>query len=689
MHFSVPSTMQMQAADCGAASLKMILDYYKCFYTLEEVRQFIGVGKDGSTIGDIRAASAKLGLNLSASQVGINDLHRLTEPCILWWDHVHFVVYEGFKGKFEHINDPAIGKRTLSIDEFLAAWTGVAITIDDRSGLKEHRSENIASSSDLLRFLVGPDAVPILSGLALNILSVIPTIILAQFTSYFTDQVLIHHQLDEAKSLLWSFLALTGIIALLSTSSYYILSSTTYRLSVNRSLILFKFLTSLPVSWHNSRSPQELSSRVTLPSTMVTTLSYSFAASLGSFSKALIILVFVFLINVSLGLCFAFIFVIVIIVNLLINNQTSDSNQSISVENGKQQSTSLITLSKLEQIRSVGGETEQYSTWAGYYTNYTNSNQKVSTSQSFSYLSSFSGTYLFTTLMIIVAPILIIKNVLSISDFIGLQFLVGYLSSGVSVVPTILTQYQQITSPFTRLQDALECRTITPYSFDDLFSSTISSSPLIKTTVYPTSIHFQNVSYDFDKSSQINDLCCDIDCTKLTCISSTLASKSTLFLKLLSGIYSPSTGEITIASSSIPTKVKFGDICYLYGDPVLIDIDFKSNLSFLNSAFTNVDMIHALQSADLFQYIKKLPRGLQNYLPNHGNGLSELNKRKIILARIFLQKQVFFAVDELLDFLPSESVELFLNSLRKESRGGLFVSTNSTNYSLFDKIITL
>ena len=117
----------MQAADCGAASLKMLLDSKSIHYTLEEIRLATGIGRDGSTIGDIRRAADSLGFPLVAERIDKDDIQQQAPPFILWWNSNHFVVYEGQKRSKFFINDPALGRRELERDDFFQGFTGVII----------------------------------------------------------------------------------------------------------------------------------------------------------------------------------------------------------------------------------------------------------------------------------------------------------------------------------------------------------------------------------------------------------------------------------------------------------------------------------------------------------------------------------------------------------------------------------
>jgi ABC-type bacteriocin/lantibiotic exporter with double-glycine peptidase domain len=686
----------MEAADCGAASLKMLLDYHDSFYTLEEVRSLIGTGNDGSTIGDIREGAKKLGLILEAKEIDIATLHKSSIPCILWWDHVHFVVYEGLKGSKESINDPAIGRRSLIQSEFLAAWTGVAIIATDFSSLEHHKSETIASNNQILNFILGKATIPVILGLLLNILGIIPDIILSQLTSYFTEYVLISNQISLAKSLLWSFFALTGVSALLTTAGYYLTSRATYVTGINSSLAFLKLILKLPAQWHSGRNPQEIASRVLLPSQMLTSLTYSLVSSTGTIIKSILILIFIFAINPTLGSIYMTLFLLVFSVTLWINNLIKDANQTLSVDNGKQQGVALMTLSSLEKIRVSGEENSRYSTWAGYYTNFVNAQQKISLGQSYSNLASISSTYLCLTILIVFGPILIIKGKITIGNFIGLQFLLGYLSSGISAIPSWLADYQSAVSPITRIRDVFE-------GFTGDKDTMVNSPELVvygddyhdqvrnpRDQQILTKIKFNALSFSYRKGKPLfDDLNLEIDPHKLLCLTGKPGSGLTTFLKLLSGQLTPTTGTIDFYADSVVSERNRNNIRYFNDDPALLDIDIASNISLLKSDYSRDDIINALKSAGLIDYIKLLPKGIYSNLPCHGSGLSNTLLSKLIVSRIIIDQHTFTVIDTFIDQLPQADAVSFLINLKKRAIGCLVVSNTSKYSNYFDDIIQL
>ncbi len=112
-----PTVYQMEATECGAASLTMILGYFGKFMPLEQMRIETGVSRDGCNAKNIMRAGRKFGLEVHGYRKSIEGLMELPVPCIIHWNFNHFVVWEGRKGKRYYINDPAIGRRKLSYQD--------------------------------------------------------------------------------------------------------------------------------------------------------------------------------------------------------------------------------------------------------------------------------------------------------------------------------------------------------------------------------------------------------------------------------------------------------------------------------------------------------------------------------------------------------------------------------------------
>ena len=135
-----PTVIQMDAVECGAASLLIILQHYGRYVPLEQLRTECGVSRDGSNALNIVKTARNYGLTSTGSKVSVEDLTSMEFPAIIWWDFNHYLVLEGFSKKKVFLNDPALGPRTVTYDEFKDSFSGLVITLkkEDTCQLAAH-----------------------------------------------------------------------------------------------------------------------------------------------------------------------------------------------------------------------------------------------------------------------------------------------------------------------------------------------------------------------------------------------------------------------------------------------------------------------------------------------------------------------------------------------------------------------
>lgn len=300
-----PTVLQMEAVECGAASLGMILGYYGRHVPLEELRVACGVTRDGSSAGNLLRAARSYGLEARGYKYEIDELRKLAPPFVIFWKFYHFVVVEGFTTDGAVLNDPAGGRRVCDWEEFDRAYTGVCLTFSP--GPEFTPSNEVPATTSILRRQLagswGGVLFVILAGLAL----VVPNIALPTFTKTFIDEVMV------GKSYGWVFWIAVGIagsialrMALLELQQRAILHLQAKLALANASRMLWHCL-HLPMTFFAQRSPAEVANRVAICDRIAELLSSRLAESAIGVVAALFYLALMarydrFLAAVSLGI---------------------------------------------------------------------------------------------------------------------------------------------------------------------------------------------------------------------------------------------------------------------------------------------------------------------------------------------------------------------------------------------------
>ena len=136
-----PTIYQMEATECGAASLTMVFGYYGKFLPLEQMRIETGVSRDGCNAKNILRAARKFGMEAKGYKKSLEGLLEMEAPCIIHWNFNHFVVWEGVQGKYAYINDPAMGRRKLTMEELDDCYTGVVLAFQPTESFEKSKKK--------------------------------------------------------------------------------------------------------------------------------------------------------------------------------------------------------------------------------------------------------------------------------------------------------------------------------------------------------------------------------------------------------------------------------------------------------------------------------------------------------------------------------------------------------------------
>ena len=256
-----PTILQMEAVECGAASLAMVLAHFGKIVPLEELRLECGVSRDGSKASNVMRAARKYGLVAKGfNYKEVEKLYEVKLPAIMHWNFNHFVVLDGYKGGKVFLNDPASGPRIVSLEDLDGSFSGVVLTFEPGPEFKPGGQKRSMMAA-LQRRLKGNETA---LGFVVwcGLLLVIPGLVVPTFSRFFVDEYLVGQKENLVKPLL-AWMALFMILNMILTwlREYFLLRLET-KLALSTSSRFFNHILRLPVSYFAQRFAGEVGSRL-------------------------------------------------------------------------------------------------------------------------------------------------------------------------------------------------------------------------------------------------------------------------------------------------------------------------------------------------------------------------------------------------------------------------------------------
>jgi ABC-type bacteriocin/lantibiotic exporter with double-glycine peptidase domain len=272
-----PTVFQMEALECGAASLAMVLAYHGLWVPLEKLREACGVSRDGSKASNVLKAARRFGLTAKGFRKEPATLHELPMPSIIHWNFNHFVVLERLDSDYAYINDPSIGRRKVGHDEFDSAFTGVVLAMEPGPEFKPGGCE--PDFFPLLRRRLSNSLWAVVLLVALSMALVVPTILVPTFAKIFVDDVLIKHVEGWFTPLLIG-MAITAVArALMTAFQQSLLLRLQTKLTVTMVSQLIWHVLTLPMEFFTQRHSGDLANRIAASEQIAQLLSNGVAAN--------------------------------------------------------------------------------------------------------------------------------------------------------------------------------------------------------------------------------------------------------------------------------------------------------------------------------------------------------------------------------------------------------------------------
>ncbi|HAZ44186.1 MAG TPA: NHLP family bacteriocin export ABC transporter peptidase/permease/ATPase subunit [Cyanobacteria bacterium UBA11371] len=690
-----PTVLQMEAVECGAAALGIILGYYRLFVPLAELRRECGVSRDGSKASNVLKAARNYGLQAKGFKKELEQLKNLSPPYIAFWNFNHFLVVEGFTKQKVYLNDPASGPRTVSLQEFDEGYTGVVLVMEPGREFKkcDRIPSKFFSLWQRLQGSLGALFYCVVAGFLLTVVGLAVPI----FSQIFVDAILVEQRQDWLRPLLLAMAIASFLQGWLTLLRLRYLRRLKIKLAVGMSSRFLWHILHLPVSFYAQRFAGEISDRTTLNDQVADVLSGKLATTaidaVMVIFYALVMLQYDWILT-AIAISFAAINVFTL---QWISRQRVDANQRLIQEYGKAAGTSIAALQSIETIKASGLESDFFSRWSGYYTKAINSQQELGvTNQIFSVLPTLLSA-LSCMFLLVVGGLRVMDGHLSIGMLIAFQGLMQSFQEPVNNLVNFGSTLQELQANLIRLDDVLN-NPITVGA--DLTNSpppgkiTNYQLPITNYQLLQGYIELRNISFGYSRLEPplIENFNLSIKPGQRVALVGGSGSGKSTIAKLVSGLYQPWTGEILFDGTpreQIPQEILANSVAMVEQEILLFGGSIRDNLTLWDATIPDKNLLQACQDAAIADVIFSMPGGLDGELIEGAANLSGGQRQRLEIARALVNKPSILIMDEATSALDAETEKIIDENLRRRGCTCIIVAHRLSTIRDCDEIIVL
>ena len=679
----VPAILQMEAVECGAASLSMILAYYGRIVPLEEMRIECGVSRDGSKASNILKAARKYGLEAKGFRMEPEELKKVKMPVIIFWNFNHFVVLKAIKRKKVYINDPASGPKVIPYEEFDQSFTGVVLTFKPTENFKKG-GEKPSIIGPLKKRLKGSELAIVYVVIA-GLFLVIPGLIVPTFSKIFIDNILVAGMKGWIKPLVIG-MAATLVVqgALTWLQRYYLLKYET-KLALESSARFFLHVLKLPIDFFFQRQLGEIGNRVQINDKVARLLAQDISVNILN----LIMIIFFAILMYQYDKVLTFVGISIAVINLLIlkfiSNKRVTLNQRLLQERGKLVGTAMSGLQLIESLKSTGSEADFYSSWSGYQAKVLNAQQEMGVSnQILSTIPPFLKT-INNVFILALGGLRVMEGHLSMGMLIAFQGLMGSFITPVNEIMNLGGKLQETFGDLNRLDDVMK------YKRDDTFNEKLKIDKKVKLDGY---LELKNITFGYNKLEKplIENFNLKINPGERVALVGGSGSGKSTVAKLVAGLYKPWDGEIFYDGkklSEYPREVINNSIAMVDQDIFLFYGTVRENITMWDNTISEDVIIDAAKDAVIHDIITDRANGYDGIVDEGGANFSGGQRQRIEIARALVVNPSILILDEATSALDPTTEKLIDDNIRKRGCTCLIIAHRLSTIRDADEIIVL
>ena len=694
---SFPHYRQLDAMDCGPTCLRMIAKYYGRSYTLESLREKSFLTREGVSMLGISEAAESIGFRTQGVRVSLQELEELCPlPCILHWNQRHFVVcYRIRKGRF-YIADPAGGKAVYTREEFRRCWvstqvegtdSGTALLLEPGPAFYEQEDEvaDRKSLSFFFRYLTPyrREAVQLLLGmLAASLLQ----LLLPFLTQSLVDTGIRDSNLPFITLVLVAQLVIFGAKLSVEFIRSWLLLHVNARINIALISDFLAKLTRLPLRFFDTKMVGDLMQRIgdhNRVETFLTGTSLNTLFSLLNFAVFGVVLAYYDLRVLVLFLTGNGLYVAWVSAFMRWRRELDIKRFA---QAAGEQSNLFQLITGMQEIKLNNCETQMRWKWERIQAKLFRIQVKGLALQQYQQLGALFFSQATNILITFLAARAVVSGEMTLGMMMSVSYIIGQLSAPIEQWIDFVRAFQDAKISLERLGEI--------HGQPD---EEQGDDGRVRELPSDRSLQLDGVCFSYDGSDReyvLEDIRLTIPENRVTAIVGASGSGKTTLLKLLLGFYRPNRGEVKVGNTPIDRlnphvwREKTGAVMqegFLFSDTIAHNIAPGTE---------NIDRDRlqlAARTANLEEFIERLPLGYNTRVGMEGNGVSQGQRQRLLIARAVYKDPDFLFLDEATNALDARNEREIMERLHTFYRGRtvVVVAHRLSTVCDADKIVVL
>ena len=681
-----PTVLQMEAVECGAASLGIILAYHGKWVPLEQLRVDCGVSRDGSTAANVLMAGKRYGLKGVGYKVELDGFQRVTPPSIAFWQFNHFLVVEGFGPGKVYLNDPAYGRRTVTAEEFDKGFSGVLLTFEPGPEFKKggQKPSVVSALASRLRGVRLAITFCILAGLGL----VIPGLAVPTFAKIFVDEILIGGSSRWLGPLLVGMVIAALLRAALTALQQHFLMRSATKLAITSTGRFLWHVLRLPIEFFMQRYAGEVSTRISSNDRVAAVLTGDLAVSAIGLVTAALYAALMLSYDVMLTVVGVSISLVNLAVLRFVNRRRADESQRHIQESGKLMSTAMGGVQCIESIKASARESDFFARWSGYQAKASIAEQRLGASNGFLSVLPIMLAMVSTAVVLGVGGFRVMDGSMTIGMLVAFQTLLMAFSRPINDLVRLGSVVQQLTGDMRRLDD------VANYQIDAAFTPDESTTPDSPERRLSGFLELRNVTFGYSRLSEplIRDFNLKLSPGDRVAIVGASGSGKSTIAKLISGLYRPWSGEVLFDDrprDKLPRALLANSFAMVDQDIFLFEGTVRENVSLWDSTLPDVVIQRAAKDASIHEDITARRGAYATKVEEGGRNFSGGQRQRLEIARALAIDPSVIVLDEATSALDAATEKIVDDNIRRRGCTCVIVAHRLSTIRDCNEIIVL